>query len=176
MIIRNYSGVICIQDIVSCADLKILQNNISNYDFLPSVADQSFFAKASKSSHDIILSTNCTIKKIIEQTYDCKIYDEDCATINKYLPGWSLEPHDDSGPTNSGRDSTDFSSILYFNHNFVGGNLRFIEKDIFIQPKAGMVVISPATSDYLHEVTKLVSGQRYTATVFWQKNNIYKPI
>lgn len=173
MIINNYNGVVCVENIIPSIDLKKIQHNISNYCFSPSIVNYSFFANASQDSHSIIMSANLTVQKIINYFYGHQVYDEDCGTINKYLAGWKLDPHDDSGPTNSGRDTTDFASVIYFNNDFIGGNLRFISKDVLIKPKGGMAVISPATPEYLHEVTRITSGERYTATTFWQKINTH---
>jgi hypothetical protein len=40
-------------------------------------------------------------------------------------------------------------------------------QDLFIFPKAGMLVAFPTSEKYLHQVAKVESGERLNITTFW---------
>lgn len=169
MLIVNLDGICVVDNFVKASDLTIVQEYIFNCDFTRASHENSYYCGVSESIHSLMFSWNNDIVNIIKDEYGYDVHYEDCATINKYTTGWFLEEHDDLGLTNSGRQTTDFSSIIYFNSDFSGGRLHFTTKNVEIRPKPGLLVISPASEDYLHEVTLVTEGTRYTATTFWQK-------
>ena len=61
----------------------------------------------------------------------------------------------------------DFAMITFLNNNFDGGLLYFPNQKIEIVPKPGYTIIFPGTLEYLHGVTKILSGTRYTIASFW---------
>lgn len=169
MLVANLNGICVVDSFIKTSDLKIVQEYISNCHFSEASQEKSYYCSVSENVHSLMSSWNNDIVNIIKNEYGYDVYYEDCATINKYITGWYLEEHDDLGLTNSGRQTTDFSSIIYFNSDFRGGHLQFTTKNVDIKPKAGLLVISPASDEYLHEVTPVTDGIRYTATTFWQK-------
>jgi hypothetical protein len=61
-----------------------------------------------------------------------------------------------------------FASIIYLNENFRGGQISFPKFDNFCpEIKPGMLVAFPGTLDYLHGVSKVTSGIRYTIAGFF---------
>jgi len=169
MIILNKSGVCIVENFIPFYHMEKIKTSIQQSIFHLAEAENSMYCVMDDTVYRIIEECQKRIQSIIENQYKCEVHEEECATINKYVPGWHLEEHDDTGKTNSGRESTDFSSIIYFNSDFSGGELNFINKKIRIKPTEGMLVISPATQEYLHEVTPILNGERYTATTFWQE-------
>jgi len=110
------------------------------------------------------------LKLIIEQTYGCTVAPENQGTIVKYDIGWTLSPHADvydNLPTYGGYPTRDISSLFYLSGGFEGGDLRFVESGTTIRPDAGMAVFFPSNEEFMHEVTELTSGDRYTCTSFW---------
>ena len=69
------------------------------------------------------------------------------------------------------RPAVDVSVLVYFNSDFEGGVLNFPRLGKSIQPSAGLLVAFPSTRYYFHEVTRLVSGFRYTAFSFFSRVN-----
>jgi len=79
-------------------------------------------------------------------------------------------PHSDSTGNNgeeNGTSSRKFSSLLYLNDQFSGGNLWFPNQEIEVIPKPNTLVVFPATFDYLHGVKQVTSGIRYSILEFW---------
>jgi len=79
-------------------------------------------------------------------------------------------PHSDS-TGNDGEDNGTgfrvFSSILYLNREFSGGELYFPNQKTTITPEPNLLVIFPATFEYMHGVQAITDGMRYTVTSFW---------
>ena len=75
----------------------------------------------------------------------------------------------------------DVSTILYFNDNFSGGELRFgsSSSDIHdsftysMKPEPGMLVIFPSTKEYGHGVTRVSEGNRYVSPMFWTRSKTF---
>lgn len=52
--------------------------------------------------------------------------------------------------------------------DFVGGHLRFPEQDIVIRPSAGLMVTSPCTLEFRHDVTLVRAGVRDNIAVWFR--------
>ena len=61
----------------------------------------------------------------------------------------------------------DFAGILYLNSAFTGGQLRFPDRGREHQPIEGMYVTFPCTRDFVHEVTPVGQGRRYSLAVWF---------
>jgi predicted 2-oxoglutarate/Fe(II)-dependent dioxygenase YbiX len=80
----------------------------------------------------------------------------------KYQTGQEYKAHHD-GDTVLGRA---YSPILYLNDEYSGGELEFINFNITIKPKAGMLVIFPSNYPYSHIAHPVKTGTKY-AIVTW---------
>jgi hypothetical protein len=58
----------------------------------------------------------------------------------------------------------DLTAIIYLNDNYLGGEIFFPKKNIEIKPKAGSILVWPA-SEY-HSVKEVMSDYRYTIICF----------
>lgn len=54
------------------------------------------------------------------------------------------------------------TGIIFLNNNFTGGILHYPNQGCLFKPVIGTMVITPAGIDYMHEVTKVESGERFT--------------
>lgn len=63
------------------------------------------------------------------------------------------------------------SAVIYLNDDFEGGYLRFKDHELTYKPKKNSIVIFP--SDYVHQITPIVSGTRYAMPIWASKNEIY---
>ena len=95
----------------------------------------------------------------------------------------SATPHSDSTGNlgeDNGTSHRHFSSILYLNKSFSGGNLFFPNQDLTVSPEPGLLVIFPSTHEYMHGVTEIFDGIRLTMLNFWtydiQKANAYNSL
>jgi hypothetical protein len=67
-----------------------------------------------------------------------------------------------------------FTSIIYLNDNYDGGELYFPQHNGFeIKPKKGTMLIFSGTIDNMHGIKEVTQGTRYTHVTFWS-NNISK--
>jgi len=64
----------------------------------------------------------------------------------------------------------DYSTILYLNSDFRGGDLCFAQRKICISPTRGSLVAFPSNGDFLHSVRRVTSGIRYSMPIWFTKN------
>lgn len=90
--------------------------------------------------------------------------------IMKWRPGIEQRPHADK-QLNDGRPNAfvnyDINSLFYYNDDFEGGNLYYPQHDIEVRPKPGLAVIHPGDVNYLHGVTMITKGERFTTPSFY---------
>lgn len=58
----------------------------------------------------------------------------------------------------------DLTAIIYLNDNYLGGHILFPKRNIEIKPKAGSILVWPASED--HSVKEVLSNYRYTILCF----------
>jgi len=61
-----------------------------------------------------------------------------------------------------------YSSLIYLNDNYEGGELYFPEHNFYIKPEVGTLVCLKGDENSLHGVKKILSGTRYTVSLFWE--------
>jgi hypothetical protein len=66
-----------------------------------------------------------------------------------------------------------YSSLVYFNEDYVGGSLYMPQYDFEIQPEPGMLISFKGDSKHLHGVREIKEGVRHTLSVFWTKKSWY---
>ena len=122
--------------------------------------------------YDIFSFLNKSIQENIEQKFSCRIFKENLNAMIVYTPGSFLPKHIDNVPgqnlpTPNGYPSRDISSTLYYNENYKGGEIFFVNQDLKIKPTAGSLLLFPSDEKYIHEVLPVISGIRYSSTNFW---------
>ncbi len=112
-----------------------------------------------------------TVKNIINPFYQVEVNSSEIPQVLSYGIGGHYRPHIDGrslwiAPNGDKiwRRSTsrDLSIIFYINDEFEGGELIFPNLHIQIRPKPGMMVCFPSDQNYLHGVTPIKSGVRYS--------------
>ena len=94
--------------------------------------------------------------------------------VVRWPVGARQDPHADkeitSGP-DAGKPNAfpnyDIASIFYFNDNYEGGELFFPLQGLKFKPKAGSAYFFPGDKNYIHGVTEVTSGFRFTSPFFW---------
>lgn len=92
----------------------------------------------------------------------------------RWLPGDEQQPHSDCETFSDAPHPYPWrtqASLIYVNDNFEGGYLYFPQKHIEIKPRAGSLVTFTGNNDYLHGVTEVTSGVRYTIASFWTEDD-----
>lgn len=105
------------------------------------------------------------IKPIIDSTLYCEHL-----SIARWPKGYDLQPHADAenpqGCPKHPYPWRDFACITFLNNDFDGGILYFPNQNIEIIPQPGKSIIFPGSLKYLHGVTKILKGNRYTIASF----------
>jgi predicted 2-oxoglutarate/Fe(II)-dependent dioxygenase YbiX len=84
--------------------------------------------------------------------------------------GMFMPPHaDNANPDGSahGMAWRNFSSVVYLNDDYDGGELYFTALDQYIKPKAGMLVGFTGGFHHEHSVLKVTGGDRFTMPSFY---------
>ena len=95
-------------------------------------------------------------------------------TIVRWLPGQFQNPHADK-ELHDGPDAGlpndfpwyDLSSLFYLNDDYEGGELYFPLQDVKFKPKKGAAYFFPGDKNFIHGVTEIKNGIRYTCPFFW---------
>jgi hypothetical protein len=108
------------------------------------------------------------LKDEIEKAYDLgdiKILEkEEFLSVVHWETGSYLNTHvDDLGYVTENH----LPIIIYLNDNYEGGEIKFETHDLSIKPKSGDLVMFPGNMHYAHEVTKVLSGDRYTLPIWF---------
>lgn len=61
-----------------------------------------------------------------------------------------------------------YSSLIYLNEDYEGGELYFPEHDFVIKPEVGTLICFKGDENTLHGVKKVEAGTRYTISLFWE--------
>ena len=97
-------------------------------------------------------------------------------TSEAYLSLWNVDAsagvHSDSNHT----EWIIFSTVLYLNNDYDGGEIYFPNQGIEIRPQAGDMVIFPSGGhEYFHGVNPITSGKRYTIAMWHTMHEDYAP-
>lgn len=94
----------------------------------------------------------------------------DTVQLNIWEQGSCLPPHTDNSNPDGTAHSTpwrDFSSIVYLNDDYEGGELYFTARDRVLKPRRGMLVAFSAGYHHEHGVLKVTQGRRITMPAFY---------
>lgn len=115
------------------------------------------------------------IHNIIERCKDqiCKSYGIEKETIRakekhlnvvKWTEGTYLKLHvDDLGYVTDNH----LPVLIYLNDDYEGGEIKFETHNLSIKPNVGDFIVFPGNLHYPHEVTKVMSGVRYTLPIWF---------
>ena len=94
--------------------------------------------------------------------------------IVKWVKGKRMEFHADNVTETREPHSycgwRDFSSIIYLNHNYTGGETVFKHQGQRVVPMQGTACLFPATFGYTHGVSEVLEGTRYTISIWMTKD------
>jgi hypothetical protein len=87
----------------------------------------------------------------------------------KWIEGAFADFHSDNSTNGeyNAFERSKWASFLYINDDFEGGALNFKDDSINIIPKKGMLAAFAGGHHNEHQVTKVLSGNRYTIGSFW---------
>jgi len=116
------------------------------------------------------------MKTIIEETLPIKVTPNN-PSIARWRPGDGQAPHADKQETD-GRPNCcpdyDISSIVYLNDEYEGGEIYFPNQEFKVKPPKKTLIFFPGDVHFLHGVTTVTSGHRYTIPVFWKVRQVLR--
>jgi hypothetical protein len=129
--------------------------------------------KANPKVSIIINNMVARLKPIVDDFFKVDAMPTNPAMV-KWLPGQLQMPHADK-ELHVGEDAGkpndfpwyDLASLFYINDDYEGGELYFPHQDIQFKPKVGAAYFFPGDMNYIHGVTEVKSGIRYTVPFFW---------
>lgn len=127
------------------------------------------------------LKAHLVTKKIKDVVTQCALDYQSRTGINiGFLPDhFNIKRYDElayMGPhvDYEGEGKTDFyptiSMVFYLNDDYKGGELKFPEQDLLINPEAGSLVVFPSHKPYYHDPKPVTSGIKYMVPLFWFDN------
>ena len=132
-----------------------------------------------KSDPEVVRILNLVIQRMtpfIREKFDVEVSPTEAAIV-RWPVGAMQFPHADKelheGP-DAGTENEfpwyDIGTVFYLNNDYEGGELFFPLQNIKFKPKARAAYFFPGDKNYIHGVTQVISGTRYTATIVWTKN------
>jgi len=158
-----------IENILSEKDHKILLNYVKNSE---SWQEQPWFARTIKSeylSEEILEMLNKIFEFVHKKAtdlyrVDINNFDKSELHLVKFVEGFWLIPHVDTLSS----EKNHIASVYYINDDYVGGEIVFPDHNLNIKPKPNSLIIFPGNENYLHEVVKILKGDRYSSAMWFQ--------
>lgn len=121
--------------------------------------------------YDAISSIIDDVAELVETTFNVKVH-RPLPTVMRMGEGSGQAEHYDKMAdfyiySDAPIRDYDLTAVVYYNSDFIGGELRFPQHDLTIKPETGMVVIYPGDRFHTHEVLQITRGVRYTSPLFF---------
>jgi predicted 2-oxoglutarate/Fe(II)-dependent dioxygenase YbiX len=188
------NNIVALEDFMTEEEVSRLNNfirNNENWDFTEThynengtvIYDADYWANR-VATYPTIEKSDPEIPKLIERMVSRlkievdKFFNVDANPTSpamvRWLPGQLQMPHADkelhTGPdagTPNDFPYYDLAGLFYINDDYEGGELYFPNQGIQFKPKAGAAYFFPGDKNYIHGVTEIKSGIRYTVPFFW---------
>ena len=111
------------------------------------------------------------IKKLIHIHYGAELpLNADTLNLIRWPEGYELELHADNINPNGYPHNfphREFASTIYLNDDYEGGQVYYPQWEFEPKMKPGSVAIVPCGLEYMHGITKISDGVRYTISSFY---------
>lgn len=162
-----FPGFNSYKDTLDIDRLNVLLNKIKDDDYrFRSTSPRSF--ETEKNSELSIFLSNELKPYINDYFKDYNTYMENDRgfVVLKYSKNMRLGGHADDHLKFNGVTSR-MSLVFYVNDNYEGGDIRFNNFDMSIQPKANQLIIFPSSYLFFHRIAKVSSGERLIISNFY---------
>ena len=168
---RKVDGIVIIENLINKNELKHINKLLLN---IPSSMNSIDLLKNGHKEFQKELYVNAIAIGSFLQNY----YKINLNFLSVYPPFFRNTPlnhktniHADNetlnGRAKQGCEDFDISAVLYFNENFIGGELYFPNQKLKIFPKSGSFVAFPGDARYAHGVLPITEGVRYSASMWF---------
>jgi hypothetical protein len=121
----------------------------------------------------VIANAIARMKPVVENFFNVVAFPTKPALV-KWTPGTFQNPHADK-ELHIGEDAGkpnlfphyDLAGLFYLNDEYEGGELFFPNQGIQFKPKKGAAYFFPGDMNYIHGITEITAGVRYTCPFFW---------
>ena len=171
-------NIVVLNDFIDKKDLKTIQDfcpTITKFEQIPGdnwdnrVCSPNLLFKQSENILNLMLSYQNKLKSKIESHFNLTLH-PNVVSIVVWRPGDGQLPHADKqlndGSPNSYPEN-DIASLMYLTDDYIGGEIYFPDHNLSLRPKAGSAVFFPGDIHYLHGVTAVTEGLRFTSPTFW---------
>jgi hypothetical protein len=171
--------------------IKIVENVVSNFDIKFSISlinklenNGSLINFRDNPSVLIVpennLESSRLIKKYSEVAKNFHIKDngfmKPIYTTEAYLSLWNAGTEAGVHSDSNLAEYIMYSTVVYLNDNYDGGEIYFPNQDVEIKPPAGSMVLFPSGGhEYFHGVKPVISGRRYTIAMWHTMHKDYSP-
>lgn len=179
------------KDEIYLANVAKIGNSINNIQYIKNVLSQDEhklildFVKTRKSwkiepwDAKVIISPNMrkevldALNKVFTLAYeksknfydvDINFFEELSINLLKFEKDFYLRQHIDTKSS----ESNHIASVYYINDDYIGGEINFPIYKLKIKPEPNSLIIFPGNENYLHEVLKITSGDRYSSSLWFQ--------
>jgi hypothetical protein len=121
----------------------------------------------------VIANAIARMKPVVEDFFHVEAYPTKPALV-RWLPGNFQTPHADKelhDGADAGKPNAfphyDLAGLFYLNDDYEGGELFFPNQGIQFKPKPRAAYFFPGDMNYIHGITEITSGVRYTCPFFW---------
>jgi len=140
--------------------------------------------------HAFLIEKEQQIKKIITNKFKQNVVLQ-LSGLHRWRPGREQKPHIDYYDSSEQHDfdmlekynltkdrleefehsfnDKHYSSLVYFNEDYMGGELYMPQWDWEIKPETGMLIAFEGNQNHLHGVKMMEEGIRYTWSIFWTR-------
>ena len=123
---------------------------------------------------DIISKIANDVKIVVEQKENISVSVETCQLV-RWRKGDKLDPpHADCehlDGSNHPYPNRHYSALVYLNSNYTGGQIFFPNQNLIPKTEPGTLLQFKGTKEFLHGVTEVTNGERYTIVIFLTKND-----
>jgi len=148
--------------------------------------------KFPKLPYDFLIQKEFEIKKIVEKKFKEKVILH-MSNLHRWGTGKEHKPHIDYYDSSEYHDfkaleqynltkdmaekfekilgGKHYSSLVYFNNDYIGGELHMPQWNWEIKPDPGMLIVFRGDTNHLHGVKKIERGSRYTWSIFWTRKD-----
>lgn len=162
-----------VPNFITQEEIGYLLNNIESRPSITFVSqkDHKGNALTYMTKYDGVLDTYGIVDRCMEEiskSYGIEkekmVVKQETLSVVKWTEGSYLEMHvDDLGYVTDNH----LPVHIYLNDDYEGGEIKFETHNISLKPNVGEFIVFPGNVHYPHEVTKVLSGVRYTLPIWF---------
>jgi len=176
-----------IENFILDEDIKIILEEYKNNDGWEKSGSFYMLHNFSQKTRNLLQHYKEKVELLINNENDSVNFAFSLSMFKKTEGEWAINPHPDRFVPESNIDYNDPHNqstsahvtkgyIIYFNDDYEGGEIVYLEKNITFRPKKGMILVHSGFPEYTHAVKAISSGERYMMTGFVYEKDFFENI